>query len=131
MLQESEHYYGDTVRKLFLAGAIVMILTYPFFSPFVPQSPAFMIIAIVLLAVMAGTTSPKQHWMAAVDIAVSLFAVVFFENHAITFVRTPLTWIFLTDQLLVLIFIIALYLSVKTCRSPRLKPWHSQRSSFA
>jgi hypothetical protein len=111
-----EHYYGDIVRRLFLAGAIVMVLAYPYFSPFLPQGPAFMMIAIVLLAVMAGSTNPKERWTAAVDSIVSLFAVVFFENHAITFVRTPLTWIFLTDQLLVLIFIIALYFSVKTFR---------------
>ncbi|HUC31588.1 MAG TPA: hypothetical protein VMR99_02800 [Candidatus Paceibacterota bacterium] len=110
-----EHYYDTIVRKLFLAGAIVLILTYPFFSPLLPERPAFILIGIVLLSVMAGLTNPKQRWTSLIDIAVSLFAVVYFENHAIIFVRNPsLFWIFMTDQLLVLIFIVALYFSVKT-----------------
>ena len=116
------HYYGDIVRKLFLAGAIIVILVYPFFSslevpsPFIPAGSVFMITAIVLLAILAGLTSWRGRWTAALDVAVSLFEVVFFEDHAITFVKTPPIWIFLTDQLLALIFITALYFSVRNLR---------------
>lgn len=90
-----------------------MVLTYPFFKSYLPQSPAFMTVAIVLLAVMAGLTSPKQRWTAGVDVVVSLWAVLFFEAHAIMFAQTPQTLIFLTDQVLVVIFVTALYFSIK------------------
>lgn len=121
-LMTPRHYYGDIVRKLFLAGAIIVILVYPFFNSLAPASPSlltgsvFMIIAIVLLAVLAGLTSWRGPWTVALDIAVSIFELVFFENHAIAFVKTPPIWIFLTDQLLALIFITALYFSVRTLR---------------
>ncbi len=106
-------FEDGVVRRLFLAGAIVMILTYPFFRQYLPQSPTFMTIAIVLLAVMAGLTGPKQRWAAGMDIVISLWAIVFFESHAIMFSQTPLVAIFITDQILVLIFLAATYFSVK------------------
>jgi hypothetical protein len=108
--------YSNAVRGLFLTAAIITILTYPFFSPFLPQSPIFIMVAIVLLAVMAGLTNPRKRWATIVDIIISLCAIPLFETHALTFVRTPHVWIFLTDQVLVIIFVIALYYSVKNFR---------------
>ena len=111
---ETENYYGDIVRKLFFAGALVMLLTYPYFSLSLPQSPAVMVIGIVLLCVLAGLTKPERHWTIATDIIASLFFLIYFENHAIEYAKTNLTSLFFTDQILTVIFIIALYFAAKT-----------------
>jgi len=104
----------NVVSKLFLAAAIIILLTYPGFKIFLPQYPIFMMGAIALLSVMAGLTTLKRRWMMVIDIIISLSSIAFFENHAIMYVRTPsLIGIFLTDQVLTLIFVIALYCSVK------------------
>ncbi len=108
---------NNIVSKLFLFAAIIMLVTYPSFRTFLPQYPIFMIGAIALLSVMAGLTTSKRRWMVGIDIIISLFAIVYFENHAITYAQIPsLIGIFLTDQGLVFTFVIALYFSVKHFR---------------
>jgi hypothetical protein len=108
--------YGDTVRKLFLMGAIVMIITYPSFSSVVPETTTSMIGAIVLLSILAGLTDWRGYWTAILDVLVSISAVAVFEDHAVVFAKTSMGWIFLTDQFLVIIFIIAVYFSVRALR---------------
>ncbi len=109
-----KEYYGDVVRKLFVAGAVIMLLTYPYFSTVLPQSSSIMILGIVILAILAGLTKPKRHWTIATDIIVSFVALIYFENHAIEFAKTNLTALFVTDQALTIIFIVALYFGAKT-----------------
>ena len=104
------------VSKLFLFAAIIILITYPNFRTFLPQYPIFMTGAVVLLSVMAGLTTSKRRWMMGIDIIISLFAILYFENHAIMYARTPLIGILLTDQGLVFTFVIALYFSVKNFR---------------
>ncbi len=118
----SNNYYGNIVRNLFIAGGIVMFLTYPFLRSYLPQSPLLVILGVAFLSITAGLTNPKGHFIVIVDIAISLFAVIFFENHAILFVKAPLGGIFLTDQILTIIFFFALYFSVKTFQGMRAVP---------
>ena len=110
----TKNYYGHIVRRLLVAGAVVMLLTYPYFSTLLPQGSASMIIGIVILLVFAGFTKPERHWTIAADIAASLFALIYFEIHAIEFAKTNLTSLFLTDQALTIIFLVALYFAAKT-----------------
>ena len=112
----SEHNKNN-VSKLFLGAAIIMILTYPGFRIFLPQYPTFMMGSIAILSVIAGLANFKNRFISILDIIISLFAIVFFEDHAIMFARNAnLIGIFLTDQVLVVIFVIALYFSVKSLR---------------
>ncbi len=116
--------HTNIVSKLFLAAAIIMLLSYPGFKIFLPQYPIFMIGAITLLSVMAGLTNLKGKWLALINIVISIIAIIYFESHAIMFVRVPnLIGIFLIDEILTLIFVLALYFSIKTFRikSPEIK----------
>ncbi len=110
------HYYGDIVRKLFLAGAVIMLLAYPFFRTNIPLRPAFTIIAVALLSVMAGLTSPKERWTSAVDALIALGAVITFEYYAVKFAAPQFGGLFVANQLLALTFLVALYFAVKTFR---------------
>ena len=111
-----QHYYGSIVRKLFVLAAVLTFLIYPFFSPFLPQHPALMIFAVALLAVMAGLTSQRDRMVIIIDIIISFLAIIFFENHAIAYVKLLPRGIFVADQIMTFIFFFALYFSVKTLR---------------
>ena len=111
-----QHYYGSIVRKLFILAAVLTFLIYPFFYSFLPQQPTLMIFAVAVLAVMAGLTSRQGRLAITVDMVISFLAILFFENHAIIFLKVLPRGIFLADQILTFIFFFALYYSVKTFR---------------
>ncbi len=117
-MKDMIHYYGDVVRRLFLLGAFVMALTYPFFCPLVLGPSYVPIMAIIILGIAAGVTNPRQTWVAVLDLLISVFAVALFEYHSVYAYREFSAWdyFFWTNQFLALIFLIALYYSVKTLR---------------
>lgn len=111
------HYYGDIVRRLFLLGAAIMLLGFPFFNKEIDQSPMYSLMGMILLVMAAGITNPRQRWIVFLDTVFSAIAVFNFEYYAIKFWVPPAPRaIFITDQLLAVIFLVALYYSVKTLR---------------
>ncbi|MEK7067191.1 MAG: hypothetical protein AAB950_00095 [Patescibacteria group bacterium] len=112
------HYYGDVVRRMFLVGAVIMLLALPFFYRLIPAPIFFSVLAIIVVELAAGMTSPKTLWSAIVNVCIAIFGIFAFENEAISaFSRYDAeTGYFWTNQLLALIFLIALYYSVKTVR---------------
>ena len=112
-----EHYYGDIVRRLFLWGAIVMILVFPLYSAAIPAQPILNLVGIILLSVMAGLTSPRQAWTLVADVVVAIAAFAVFEYYAVFFSRAGDTNLFIVNQLLALCFFIAMYFSIKTARN--------------
>ncbi len=112
------HYYGDAVRRLFLLGAFLMTLTYPFFCSLVLGPNYMSILAIIILGVAAGITNPRQTWVAALDVVISILAVAAFEYHAVHAYQefSIQSYFFWTNQILTALFLVALYFSVKTMR---------------
>ncbi len=116
------HYYGDYVRRLFLVGAFLMALTLPFFYVLIMVGPVYLsMFAIVALGVAAGATNPRHRWVAVLDVCISVAAIITFEYHAI-YASSPFGAVstvrnfFWTNQTLTVIFLTALYYSVKTLR---------------
>ncbi len=111
------HYYGDTVRKLFLVAGIIMLVTLPFFSKSLPQPLFISLLAIVVITTFAGFTSPRSFFIVILNALVSLIALLFFEYYAVISasggIDEPL---FLINQILALISFFALYYSLKTVR---------------
>lgn len=117
------HYYGNIVRRLFLATAIIMAVGLPFYGDRIPI-PAFVsLLLIVLLAFFAGLTNPVKAWTAAINSVVSLIAAVGFEAYAITAYRSDygVDLFFWLNQGLAVIFLVALYYSTKTFRAMALE----------
>lgn len=112
------HYYGDAVRALFVVGALLMLLTLPIFSAATPLPAPVSLIAIAVLGLAAGFTSPTQRWTAPVNLAIALTAVLGFGYHAVRSYaeRTPADPYFWINQVLALVFLVALYYSAKTVR---------------
>ena len=111
------HYYGDAVRKLFLAAGVIMLVALPFFNQLLPVSVTTSLLAVLVISVVAGLTNPMQRWVMVLDVLLSLAAALVFEYHGIVGYTTSPLFLFLTNQALAIIFFFALYLSVKTLRS--------------
>lgn len=115
------HYYGDIVRKLFLLASIIMIVTVPFFTELIGISFIISIIAIMLIAFFAGLQSPNKNWVTRINTIVAAAGYGLFQYKAISYyiASTPFTisWLFFTvNQVLAVLFFIALYYSSKTMR---------------
>ncbi|MEN9342021.1 MAG: hypothetical protein RIQ54_277 [Candidatus Parcubacteria bacterium] len=119
ILTDMQHYYGDTVRRLFIAAAVIMTVTLPFFAEEIGMAASgISIIGIILTGLAAGLTNPKSITSAVINGIVSGVAVLVFELYSIdTYTRLQTMSIFLLiNQLLAALYIIALYYSIKTIR---------------
>jgi lysylphosphatidylglycerol synthetase-like protein (DUF2156 family) len=112
------HYYGNTVRKLFLAGGIAVLIFLPFQRDLLPFHSLALIFGALLFTLLAGLTSQKQHWAIIADMVAAALALVVFEYFAITrYADTGVDLVTLIRQALAINFFFALYFSCKTLRS--------------
>ena len=120
--EQNYHYYGDSVRTLFIIGGLIMIVSYPFFSSFIKAPIAFSIIGVVALAIFGGLMNPRQKWIIAINMIISVAAFAIFEYAAVyTYLNLPPAQgvhvaFFWVNQALSLLFFFAAYLSTKTLR---------------
>ena len=115
-----EHYYGRQVRGLFVAGALIMLVTLPMFSSLIPIGNAFSLFMIVAVGLIAGLLSPLSRVVIIAGTIVAILGGIVFEYEAIaTFwlIDSPIRWwFFAVNQLLAVLFFFALYYSGKTLR---------------
>jgi hypothetical protein len=119
-----EHYYGDIVRRLFLAAGLIMIIGYAFFSGLI-QVPIFIsLFSVVLISLLAGFQNPANKSIIGINLVVSVVACVLFQDTAITNYLSDAnrnTWFFIINEALAIIFFFCIYYSAKTFRSVFLK----------
>src|SRR3989344_6236662 len=120
-LVNTEHYYGDVVRQMFMVGAMIMVLSLPLVKDKIALPLFLSLIAIVGLGLAAGMTNPRQRAVIWVNTAISAFALAIFEYYAIKSFSEFKTLFFIANQLLALLFLAALYFSTKTLRGMLLK----------
>lgn len=115
----TKHYYGDVVRFLFLAAAVIMLVALPFLNPNLPVPLIFSILIILTIGLVAGVTNPLQKSTLFITTGISAIALAVFEYYAVTtYINTSYTNIlFIVNQVLALIFLFALYYSTKTLRA--------------
>lgn len=120
---KNPHYYGDTVRKLFLAGGVIALVFRPIYPDLIPLNSFLFIIAMLIIAIIAGMTNPEKYWTMISDLVIAGIAFIIFEYSAVSEYTTVnnLTFLFLVQQSLGLIFFFALYYSSKTVRAMYLK----------
>lgn len=111
------HYYGDIVRRLFIASAFIMAATLPFFSANIEQPILMSIMGILVLGVAAGLTSPSYASSAIINVLIAIVSVAVFEGYAVVEYKLHGANIFfIANQTMALIFLSALYYGVKTIR---------------
>ena len=110
------HYYGDIVRILFVVGAAFLFISQFMGNPFV--TPIAALIIAVILVVAAGLTNPVQTWIHWANVFLSGLLLIMFGSIAVTRYQETGTVILSTWLviILVLVFLCALYSSVKTLR---------------
>ncbi len=111
-----QHYYGDIVRRLFLAAGVVMIFSLPFVYQFIPLPFILSILTIFGVVFFAGLLSPIQRWLIVHNVMISAGPFILFEFYAVSAYLAADESFFLVNQVLALIFIFALYFSSKTVR---------------
>jgi hypothetical protein len=114
--QQFPHYYGHIVRRLFLAGGVIMLITLATLKHVLPIGTFVVILAILVIGLFAGLTNPIQRWVAVLDMLISLIALTTFEYHAVigyTDLGDVLFWL---NQLLSVVFFFAFYFATKTLR---------------
>jgi hypothetical protein len=121
------HYYGFTVRRIFIFIGLVMLVTFPFFSELIPVPVYVSIGLMILLAVCGGLINPSQKWLLFANSIVTIIGFAIFEYEtAYAYIHLSASdsknmaffWI---NQIISLLFFIALYLSIKTLRGKFIK----------
>jgi len=119
------HYYGDTIRGIYIVAGLFMILGYPFFSNLLGLPIVIPVVAILMLGIFGGLLSPNQSWVMKVNVVISVIALFVFEFYAVQSfnggIRGAGPVFFWGNQILAFLFFIAVYLSVKTVRGVVLK----------
>ncbi len=116
------HYYGDSVRTIFIITGVIMIATLPFFSKLIALPIGFAITGILILAILSGLLNPVKKWIIIIDAIVATVAFLSFEYSAVfAYMHLPPTetvnvLFFWTNQIFSLLLFLAVYLSTKTLR---------------
>src|SRR3989338_1193728 len=109
----NEHYYGREMRRLFLLGAILMLVSLPFFASYISLGLTLSLSAIVILGISAGLLNPLQPAIAILNLLIAVVACTIFEWQAtMTFpgVSGESDWfLFSINQGLALIFFFSVY----------------------
>lgn len=115
------HYYGDVVRILFVAGAVLLLAAQFMGSPFMTV-PAAVITAIILV-IAAGLTNPVQLWIQWADVLIATGGLLLFGSMALHRYQTTGDIFGQNFMILILVgvFICALYSSVKTVRGTMMR----------
>ena len=118
------HYHGDTVRILFVCGAVLMLVSETFGAS-LPLSATGVIIFSVVLVIAAGITNPEQYWIHLINTALSILGALLFGPSAISHYRTGgsiADLSFLSVEVLSVLFLVTIYFAVKTVRGLSLRP---------
>lgn len=115
------HYYGDIVRRLFLAGSLVLLVSLPLFAHMLLISAAIPILLILLFGLVAAWTSPAQKAVGVINAVIAAAAVAVFAYFASSvFQYDHVDWhqdaIRILAFALSVNFFLAFYFSVKTVR---------------
>ena len=113
------HYYGDTVRKFFLAAGVILLVAILRDQEFLSFYLFIGVFGVLLLTVLAGLTNSRTKGVIMADVVTSIIFFLLFEYLAVSAyvqMRHIIEEVFLLRQLLAPLFLIAVYFSTKTYR---------------
>lgn len=113
------HYYGDVVRKLFLAAGLVILFAVLRDREYLNFYLHVGVLVVLALTMLAGLTNPRIRAVIVADMSVSTVLFLLFEYLAVSAYLDELNFfseVFIVRQVLALIFMCAVYFSTKTYR---------------
>jgi hypothetical protein len=111
------HYYGDIVRQLLVAAAILLVIGAPFYTNELSAQLPYIVFGTLVLVSVAAITSPTRAVFIGADAVTSGIGFVIFQMWALLGYPNDPAHQFLIRQLLALLFLFALYFSTKTLRN--------------
>ncbi len=129
------HYYGDTVRSIFIISGALMIVGLPFFSSIIPFPISLSIIAILVLGIFGGFQNPLQKWVIRANAYISVAGFLIFAYYAVHAYMSLSpdyrinVYFFWVNEVLALLFFLSVYLSIKSLRGKNLAEKTSGGSS--
>jgi hypothetical protein len=111
------HYYGDYVRPLFIAMAVLSFVVMPLGIDLLPFGIVTQVGASLILVLLAGLTTPRNLYIMLINATVAGVSVVLLESFAIMLRSAGSPQSFFAREAGVLIMLAALYFSVKTARN--------------
>jgi hypothetical protein len=111
------HYYGDSVRNMFVISAIIYAVALPLFGSLLPFDVYTGIGLVLLLVFLAGITNPHSQMLMFANVAVSGVGVYLMQTAAISFFGIDSSVLFFLRQIVVILLLIAFYHSVKSVRN--------------
>lgn len=115
--EQIPHYYGDGVRMLFLAAAIMMLGGAPFYTDTLSLRLPYLIVGAVIAVALAAATSPWSPRAMRLNAIASGIGAVIFEYWALWYYQSSTPLEFVLRQAIALIFMFAFYFSLKTLRA--------------
>lgn len=110
------HYYGDYVRSLFIATAVLSFVALPLWGELVPFGIIAEVGAALLLVLLAALTTARNLQVMLINATVAAVSVVLLETYAVLLHAQQPMQLFLAREAGVLLMLAALYFSVKTAR---------------
>ena len=111
------HYYGDNVRGLLLAAAVIMLVGAPWYANNLQAELPLYLLGALILVCFAAFTSPRSHTMLIADTIVAGVGMALFEQWALSSYESVALSVFALRQLIALIFFFAFYFAGKTVRA--------------
>lgn len=114
-----QHYYGDIVRYLFLAAGILMLIGLPIFQDYINLPVLISVCSIAILGIAAGLTNPQQMISATANFVIAVAGFIIFAYNAVIAYGAEITddKFLLSNVVLAVLFLFALYFSMKTLRA--------------
>lgn len=111
------HYYGDRIREIFLAIAVLSIVVLPLWDNVLPLSIRTQLLGALLLVFLAGLTNPHSKLIMILNVCVAGIGAFLYETTAIYFYDTDSIILFMIREIAAILFLFALYFGVKSARS--------------
>lgn len=118
MMTLIKHYYGNLVRVIFIAGAVLMVIGLPTMTRILDLPVALSIAGIVVLVVAAGFTNPAVQVSLVANAVISIIYTIAFAYvawHLYTN-RSVHQSFLVVNQIATIAFLVASYFSVKSWR---------------
>lgn len=115
------HYYGDYVRRFFMAAAISILLVLPFYPSILPWTSSMgTLVFVVMLVFCAGITSPRRKVVMFLNALIAFFGLLVFEYAAILRLSSDPILLTLLQQGEAILFAYSLYFAGKSVRGVRM-----------
>lgn len=110
------HYYGDAVRTLFIAAAVLMIVGAPFYSDGY-ANVQYIILGVIAIVALAALTNPRKILFAVFDAVAAGIGLCLYSLWALEGYRAEEPLAYVLRGAIAVIFLFTFYFSMKTLRA--------------